>query len=566
MVGVENMGRRLGAMLVVMAVALSVPAYGRQGSISGRVKNAAGTPQMGAMVQAIGYGAAKTYTVFTDDKGAYLLPELLPGTYDLKVSAASFLPTLRENVTIKSGATLVVNLTLNTLGDAIRMLPTKQGTEEDDDWKWTLRSVANRPILRMKNGQPVVVSNGQDKTMRAAVAFVAGSDGEGFGGSSELSTRFNMERSLFQTGLLSFNGDVGYGPGANATVFRTTYSHQLSNGSRPEASVSVRRFATSPTTVVRDAALESLTARMSDTINVADFIELTAGTEFQAVQFMGRVSSFNPFGSMDVHVTPNTVLELQYATTTPNMRQFKGYDTAPADLSEAGPSMTLNQGQAVLQRARHQEVSLSHRFGKTAVQAAYYGDRIHNAAVTGVGNVDGDFDVLPDVYSGTFAYNGGSLEAHGARVVVARQLGNGLTATMDYSFGGVLDLDPSELSLLNARSSISTVGRHALAFKVAGKLNSSKTQWIASYKWTSGSALTPVDLFNAGPGQADPYLNIFIRQQLPGTGFMPGKFEALVDLRNLLAQGYRPMVGSDGETLYLVQAARSVRGGVAFVF
>jgi hypothetical protein len=48
--------------------------------------------------------------------------------------------------------------------------------------------------------------------------------------------------------------------------------------------------------------------------------------------------------------------------------------------------------------------------------------------------------------------------------------------------------------------------------------------------------------------------------------FMPGKFQALVDLRNLLAQGYRPVVGADGETVYLVQAARSVRGGVAFVF
>jgi hypothetical protein len=43
--------------------------------------------------------------------------------------------------------------------------------------------------------------------------------------------------------------------------------------------------------------------------------------------------------------------------------------------------------------------------------------------------------------------------------------------------------------------------------------------------------------------------------------------EVLVDLRNLLAQGYVPVLGRDGRTLYLVQsAARSVRGGVAFSF
>jgi hypothetical protein len=42
--------------------------------------------------------------------------------------------------------------------------------------------------------------------------------------------------------------------------------------------------------------------------------------------------------------------------------------------------------------------------------------------------------------------------------------------------------------------------------------------------------------------------------------------EILVDLRNLLAQGYVPVMGRDGRTIYLVQSARSMRGGVAFNF
>ena len=42
--------------------------------------------------------------------------------------------------------------------------------------------------------------------------------------------------------------------------------------------------------------------------------------------------------------------------------------------------------------------------------------------------------------------------------------------------------------------------------------------------------------------------------------------EALVDLRNLLAQGYVPVMGQDGQTVYLVQAARSFRGGVTITF
>jgi hypothetical protein len=42
--------------------------------------------------------------------------------------------------------------------------------------------------------------------------------------------------------------------------------------------------------------------------------------------------------------------------------------------------------------------------------------------------------------------------------------------------------------------------------------------------------------------------------------------EILMELRNLLAQGYVPVMGGDGRTVYLVQSARSVRGGIAFSF
>jgi hypothetical protein len=552
---------------MVMAIALSVPAFAGQGSISGKVKNASGIPQMGAMVEAVSLTGSKAFTVFTDNTGYYALYELIPGNYDVKVSAASFLPTLRENVSLHSGANLVVNLTLNTLSDAIRLLPPKQGNQEEDDWRWTLRSAANRPILRMKDGQPIVVANANDRQLKGSVAFVAGTDSESFGGSSELSTRFNVERSLFQTGLLSLKGDVGYGPGANGTVLRTTYSHQMGDGSRPEVSLTMRRFAMSPTEAMQDSALEALAVTTSDNLLIGNFIELHVGSEFQSVQFLGRVNGFKPFGSVDVHLSPNMVFEYQYATSMPNMRRLKGFDTAPADMTESGPRMTMLGSRPLLERARHQEISVSHKMGKNAVQVAYYDDRIRNMALTGVGDTTGAaFDLLPDLYSGTFAYNGGGLETHGGRFVYQRQLPDGLTATLNYDFGGVLDLGRSDIGLANVRTNIVEENRHALAFKLAGTMPGSKTQWITSYKWANGPSLTPVDLFNSGPGQTDSYLNVFIRQPVPGTKFMPGKMEALIDIRNLLAQGYRPVVASDGQTVYLVQAARSVRGGVAFVF
>lgn len=565
------MGLKIGSLLLLVGLGLSVPAMAGEGSISGNVKSASNVPQMGAMVEVISVASLRAFRTFTDTTGNYVIKGLGPGAYDVKVSAASFLPTLRENVSLRSGSNLVVNLTLNTLTDAIRLLPAKQGTQEDDDWKWTLRSAANRPILRMTNGQPIIVANASDRPLKASVAFMAGGDGTGFGGDSEMSTRVTVERSLFQTGLLSLNGDVGYGDATSATpsatVLRASYTHEV-NGSTPEVTVTMRRFAASPTDVVHDAALQAMSLKASDKIQLAGFVEMSAGAEFQSVEFMGHVNAYKPFGSVDVHLSPNTLLEYQYATSVPNTRMLKGFDSAPADMTESGPRMTLMAGQALLERARHQEVSLSRRQGKTSLQVAYFHDAMANAALTGVGQFSDDAgNVLPDVYSGTFAYNAGDLATDGVRMVVARQLPDGMTATVDYAYGGVLDLAGDSSHLADIHSHVYSQYEQSVAGKLTGSMRRSKTQWVTSYRWTSGnSALMPVDLFNSGPGQTDSFLNFFIRQPLPGMGFMPGKMEALVDIRNLLAQGYHPVVGPDGQTVYLVQAARSVRGGVAFVF
>ena len=151
------------------------------------------------------------------------------------------------------------------------------------------------------------------------------------------------------------------------------------------------------------------------------------------------------------------------------------------------------------------------------------------------------------------------------RVVMQRKVNSNFTATMDYEFGGVLALNEENATLEDAASHMVLRNRHSVAGKASGTIPMSKTKWIASYRWTDGQALTPVDMFNSSPGQADPFLSIFIRQPIPGTSFLPVKMDAVLDLRNLLAQGYVPVVAQDGQTVYLVQSARAVRGGLALL-
>jgi len=578
------MFRKPGFLLVVAVSVMTValPAWcgtaqgAILGAISGYVRDASGAPQMGAAVEVLG-SAAQALKVFTDDRGFYSVASLLPGTYSIKVSAPSFLPALREKIGVRAGVKRMVNVRLTTLFEAIQLVPLRSPVD-DDDWKWTLRSVANRPILRvLEDGTTVVAQSGEsaaDHDLKGTVTFLAGSPGQGFGSPSDMTAGFAVERSLLSSGTLRLNGNLGYEPdgqGIPAGVLRTTYTNSFNGVLEPSLAITALRLNSPDLNTMPGATLQALSVTSSDRIVLGDMLEMKFGSELQTIQFMGRVNAFKPFGSADLHITPNTVLEYQYASAVPNMGvedRFgeEGFDSASSDLSETAPRMSMTGFSPAVERAHHQEVSISQRIGKNNMQVAFYADSLVDPVLTGAGEMTAESgEVLPDVYSGTFSYQGNDYATRGMRVVLQRKLLSDLTATLDYAYGGVLDLSRPDVQLQDARQWIRAEQRQAVAAKFSGTVPKAKTRWMASYRYTGGRVLTPVDLFDTSAGQSDPYLNLCIRQPIP-VGLLARHMEILMDVRNLLAQGYVPVMGSDGRTLYLVQSARSMRGGVAFSF
>jgi|SRR5579862_852069 len=560
--------RKLGFLALLLGLALPAWSAERPGTISGYVRNATGTPQMGAVVEIFG---SQISTAFTDEHGFFSAGGLLPGLYDIKVSAASFLPSFRDGVGIRAGSKVTLNLTLTTLFDAIKMAPAKGTPDQQDDWKWVLRSSANRSILRVvedKSGKPIVAagdSQTNNHDLKGSLSFVAGSGSDGFGSASDMSTAFSVERSIFTSDTIGLWGNIGYNDGdaSPASVVRASFSHKMDNGSEPELAITVRNLP--PPFPFPNAAFQALSLTTSDSYALGDTIELHVGSELESIQFLGHVTAFRPFGSARVHLSPNTVVEYRYATAEPDEVTEKGFESAPPDLSESQPRVSMVGYNSALEHAHHHEVSVSRRVGpKTNVQAAAYYDRIVDPALTGVGefSTDGGM-ILPDIYSGTFTYQGSDLKTEGVRFVLQQKLTSNITGTMDVAYGGVLAILPNT-NLVDAQNWMSTRDRHSVAGKLTGTMPKTKTHWIASYRWVDGQALTPVDVFNASPGHAAPYLNFYLRQPIPL--IFPGHIEALVDLRNLLAQGYVPVLGEDRRTVYLVQDARAVRGGLNFTF
>jgi hypothetical protein len=428
-------------------------------------------------------------------------------------------------------------------------------------------------VLRVVDDGSVVVSSPENSSgdgLKAGLAFMADSGDSGpFTQSGEM-TSFRVEHSLFSTGTVSVNGKVGYNGNGSVpwSVVRAAYSHRMPDGSDPQLAVTVRNFS-SPSPQLHDANLQAVALTVQNTTSLMNALEFSYGSEFQSISFMGHGASFRPFGALDLHAGPSTLIEYRYSSSRPSTRLSKGFDTAPADLSESDPRITLVGDRPIVEHSRHQEISVARRLGEnTTFEVAGYFDHVSNLGLTGLGDfdlADGIFgDVLPDAYASTFTYNGGVLDTNGFRVVLQRKIvPDLLTATFDYGYGGALDAT-SARNLAEVRSELVCHRRSEVTGKLEGRAPRLGTHVQASYRWTSGPAVTSVDMFNASPGQADPYFSLFIRQPLPGP--FAGKMEAIVDMRNLLAQGYVPVLAGDGHTVYLVQTARAVRGGLAFTF
>src|ERR1035441_9361126 len=201
--------------LAVLIVFGAAPTFGAaSASVSGLVRDSAGVPQIGAEVQLLRSDQSVVTSVYTDSAGRFAIAALVPGRYALKAMGPYFLPSLRENVRVQGA--VVVNLTLNTLYEVIQWLPAqpRAGDTQRDDWAWTLRSAANRPLLRwLQDGPLVVVSDGSGTRPKLKARLMATGQAGTFGESGE---RFSAAVEDTPSNSQELLARVDFAPGTDA--------------------------------------------------------------------------------------------------------------------------------------------------------------------------------------------------------------------------------------------------------------------------------------------------------------------------------------------------------------
>ena len=566
------MMRRVHLAWFTVLIAMSVaPVYGASpASVAGTVRDSAGVPQIGAVVQLLRPDFSVVATAYTNSEGRFEFTTVRPGHYALKAMAASFLPSLRENVRVHSAA--IVNLTLNTLFEAIQWLPSKpRGTDaQKDDWKWTLRSAANRPLLRwLENGPLVVVSEGpgsrpklKARIMATGAAGAFGEYGERYSaavqetpsGSRELLARvdFSPSSAAGMESMLGFSQDLGMA-GSVQSVASVSIHPDISSGD--------------------GQGLDAIALRSSQTMNLGPALEAEVG----ATEVMARLGGA-PGGTVTAAL-PYAQVNWGAGDTTVGYRMatmLPGTQAMTTTATEAAlPEFSARDGRLLMERGIHQEIAFERRSEGSGMAVMVYADDVRNPVLEASSRLGASGTVaaplggaaLVDGISGLIHATGPNYSSAGMTASFDHRLPGSNHVRLSYANGEALVMPalPRRSATLEQVAAVTRPQRaQSYTVSFSGTLDGTKTRWHASYRWQPEATMTAVAPY--AMDATGPYLNVYVRQPIRLGGDGSTGFEALLDVSNLLAEGYRPILLKDGSVLLFAQGQRCIRGGLAFTF
>ncbi|MBZ5700717.1 MAG: carboxypeptidase-like regulatory domain-containing protein [Acidobacteriia bacterium] len=562
------------ALLSLFSVAAAAQTKAVFGKLAGVVRDAAGTPQMGASVQIVpeGTGLASSEEYLTNTQGIFRGDRFAPGLYTVRVTLAGFLPTVEQHVRVTAHLTTLVRIELDSMFaslDRLRRQPA--ATSDTDDWKWVLRSsAAMRPVLQWmeENGSagPHGAKGGAPALPHARLELTSGARRPG--SISNLAdaagTAFAYEQRIGTAGKLLLAGQVSYGrapAGGLAAIWRPTGSAE--NG--PQTTLVLREARLGPD----GPAFRGVRVEQSGVVALGERVAVRYGAEYVLVGLGTAASSLRPRTEVDVRVNDDWRAALIFAAQpgAPALASSGGEDPNRALVSvlnqlDAFPALLWRKGRPVLEGGWHEELSAQRKLGaRGSLQIAAFHDDNSHVALFGRGSDLANEDFLHNFLSNGFVTDGGSSSAWGTRLAVREKAGENTEFTVVYGFAGALA--PGEQPGAEFREALRTRQRHTLSAGVKTRVPWLGTQVDAGYKWVSGRILSRPDSFGEALFQNDPYLHVNLRQALPK--FAPGHWEALAECQNLLAQGYVPVSGRDGSVV-LVPVFRSFRGGVSVQF
>jgi hypothetical protein len=152
--------------------------------------------------------------------------------------------------------------------------------------------------------------------------------------------------------------------------------------------------------------------------------------------------------------------------------------------------------------------------------------------------------------------------ARGLRVVYRRRINRVVEGSVGYAFGEGQRFDSGGLS---DPASLFTNGLfHVFSAKVDANFSSTGTKVSTVLRFAPTQAVFAIDPFQGQITTFDPNVSVSLIQDIPSFGFLPGQWQAVVDLRNLFDQ--QGVLTDERQELVASRFHRLIRVGLSLRF
>ncbi|HJQ71121.1 MAG TPA: carboxypeptidase-like regulatory domain-containing protein [Blastocatellia bacterium] len=559
---------RLCALIAIAAIAYAnVPetqaAAAALGSIRGIIKDGAGNPLVGAAVMVMTDTEETDKVVkraHTDDEGKFIAAGISPGRYRVKAVADGFKPVELAADVRPNKVTVFDSILLRRVGTLA------EEAALNPDSKYATRR-AKRTVFHYdetKKEQPVdatadttVALTDRAPELHGVVnAFSQTTPGTSGERNSFIGSNFAISEKIARNADLVVSGQVGYGEGAPQRLEALTTAHA---GDRHRLSVALgyARFTFSRKGGLPNLGQFSLSA--TDTFQVSGPVLVVYGLEF--ARFTEGLSGTS--------VLPRFEIAVDAGSQT---RLFAGI--IPGSSSDAQSRVDLESGEIVLAEPKPvaltpsgepiPERSYRLQFGgeqilsdKSSVEMMAFFDTVSGHGVGLLAIPVGTDSVEP-----VFRNEEMRGRSRGVRVVYHRRVNSIIEGAVGYAFGEGQSLDGRGItepaSLFNNRLF------HVFSARIDANFIETGTRVSTVLRLAPEQAVFAIDPFQGQIATYDPNINISLTQELPSLGFLPGQWQAIVDLRNVLDQ--QASVADERQELIEGRFHRLVRVGLSLRF
>jgi len=579
-----------GALLFVLALsAPSVVARPPGGGLVGWVEDTRGTPVAGVVISLFGKGVGATGLVtLSDNAGRFFLPSLPAGSYTLRALAAGHLPAPARQVTVlpDRDSTFTVSLTPMKGDRAAAETAVRAVDDEDADpgreLHWLLRHKRRSILEDQGDTIPVDGAVEEDGAVRASavgtphvaswltdldgtVEVMANPAGVGVG-----SVPLGFQAAPESFSLVQVKGRMGLGGSwslgglvadSESTTWRTAAEFVIEPGAGHEVQVGSGYGTLFQPLIVttgdRDGRLDNRTVGaifVQDHWQASENVAYTAGARFSYIGFLADRNHVDPFAAVELRRDEHTRIRGAVSSRT----MVPGGDLLTLSALGSAPAMAFAVMDEQLQpeRSMRYEVAVDQTLGPTTVSARTF--------------YEGVEDQLVNAFTGRSAaqalriVNGGSLQARGMGVTVARHFGDAVSGSVTYTYGHSWRREPmvmTEAGALPDLFAYHDADFHDLIGRLETFIDCSDTRVIAFYRLNS---LTPEIEGKKTSAMNSARFDVQLRQGLPFLGGLTrADWEFLLAVRNLF---YETTEGATLDEVAVLNPPKRVLGGISVRF